>query len=132
MSGLLDPWRDAQVLHEHARRPDSRLIVVLGAEAWCEKCRQFRSVFDESVASHPKDAWVWLDIEDHAEFIPDFTPDDLPLLMVFTRQNLRTASFMADCRKQTLEDAMNANDIYVDRAIALQIFEQLTAQNWAR
>ena len=83
MTGLLDPWADAQAIAQRLAEPGARLVVLLGAEAWCEKCRVMRPLFESRASSTaPNEIWVWLDLEDHAEFIGDFLTDDLPWLIV--------------------------------------------------
>jgi hypothetical protein len=84
MSRLLDPWSDAQVIALRLARFNERLVVGLGAEAWCEKCRALRPLFEARAAqAAPNELWLWLDLEDHAQFIGDFQPDDLPWLLVY-------------------------------------------------
>jgi len=82
MSILLDPWADAREIAVRLRQPDARLIVILGAEAWCEKCRQLRSIVEaRATQAATNETWLWLDLEEHAEFLGDYLPDDLPLLL---------------------------------------------------
>lgn len=58
-------------------------MVVIGAEAWCRKCQRLRPAFEALCAtampSHV--AWMWLDLEEHADFLSGFIPPDLPLLL---------------------------------------------------
>lgn len=79
---MLDPWNDARTIAERLNRTDVLLVAVLGAEAWCERCRALRPHFDAAARVAGSDIWVWLDIEDHAEFIGDGVPPDLPWLLV--------------------------------------------------
>ncbi len=84
MTVLLDPWKDARTLAERLRARGSRLILVLGADAWCGKCRVMRPLFDARAAEATDDeVWLWLDLEDHAEFLRDYLPEDLPQLIVY-------------------------------------------------
>lgn len=78
-----DPWSDAQALAQHLQRPDAELLAVIGAEAWCEKCRRLKPAFEALCASAMPDqaAWMWLDLEDHSDFLGGFIPPDLPLLL---------------------------------------------------
>lgn len=82
-STLLDPWDDASTIAARLQSPGAELTVVLGAEAWCDKCRRLRPAFDALQAAQPaaEGAVLWLDLEDHAEFIGRFVPEDLPLLL---------------------------------------------------
>lgn len=87
----LDPWRDAETIAYRLGRTGSRLVVVLGAEAWCQKCRDLRPAFDRLAAqSHEADLWLWLDLEDHAEFLGEHIPEDLPMLLVYSGATLST------------------------------------------
>lgn len=78
---LLDPWDDLQTIAARLQAAGAELRVVIGAEAWCSKCARLRPLFDSARAARPAadGVWLWLDLEDHAEFIGRFVPDDLPL-----------------------------------------------------
>ena len=78
-----DSWNDAQALARHLQRPDAELLVVIGAEAWCEKCRRLKPAFETlcAAAMPEQAAWMWLDLEDHRDFLDGFIPPDLPLLL---------------------------------------------------
>lgn len=78
----LDPWTDAQAIAQRLRQSDIELLVVLGAEDWCHKCKHLRPAFESLVSSLPAHILpLWLDLEDHAEFLGVFLPPDLPLLL---------------------------------------------------
>ncbi len=83
MTVALDPWTDAQALAQRLRAPGSELLVALGAEAWCDKCKTLRPLFEQlcSAQAPAQVTWLWLDLEEHAEFLGDFVPEDLPLLL---------------------------------------------------
>ncbi|UXY13676.1 hypothetical protein N8I74_10105 [Chitiniphilus purpureus] len=91
-AALLDPWRDAQRIAERLGQVDTRAYLVLGAQAWCEKCRTVYPVLLETAVAeqqrHPHHLWLWLDLEDHAEFIGDYLPADLPELLCFEQGQL--------------------------------------------
>lgn len=78
-----DPWSDAQALARHLQRPDAELLVVIGADGWCGKCRRLKPLFESLCTSSMPDqaAWIWLDLEDHDDFLGSFVPPDLPLLL---------------------------------------------------
>lgn len=78
-----DPWNDAQALAHHLAQPTAELLVVIGAESWCQKCKRLKPAFDTlcNQSMPAQVAWMWLDLEDHADFLDGFIPPDLPLLM---------------------------------------------------
>ena len=78
-----DPWTDARALAGHLRGTGAELMVVIGAEAWCKKCERLRTAFDAlcAAATPPHVAWLWLDLEEHGDFLSVFVPPDLPLLL---------------------------------------------------
>jgi hypothetical protein len=79
----LNPWDHAPQIAQHLANPAAELLLVLGAEAWCSKCRRLRPLFDalceKSMPVHMLS--LWLDLEEHAEFLGGFVPPDLPLLL---------------------------------------------------
>ncbi|MDH0868132.1 hypothetical protein [Mitsuaria sp. GD03876] len=78
----MDPWRDAAALARRLGAPGAELLVVLGAESWCDKCRRLKPAFDALAVGMPDHVLsMWLDLEDHAEFLNGFIPPDLPLLL---------------------------------------------------
>lgn len=83
----LDPWRDGPLIAQHLANPSTRLFIVLGAEAWCQKCRQVRPAFNtwakQAALRGELCLWLWLDLEDHAELLGGYIPDDLPLLLEY-------------------------------------------------
>lgn len=95
---LLDPWSDAAVIAERLSHHNARFVCVIGAEAWCETCRQFRPAFDASAVEGYDDmnVWLWLDLEEHAEFLGEFIPESLPLLIVYHGDRLTHALVPSD------------------------------------
>lgn len=87
-----DPWNDAQVLAQRLAKPDARLVVVIGALAWCKKCRDHLPIFEQQAASAPEfESHVWLDVEEHTAFLGPFVPDDLPLQLTYESSRLTQA-----------------------------------------
>jgi hypothetical protein len=78
-----DPWNDAQALAQHLQRLDAELLVAIGAEGWCGKCQRLRPLFETLCASAMPGgaACMWLDLEEHGDFLDGFIPPDLPLLL---------------------------------------------------
>lgn len=93
-----DPWDQAQTLGRHLSQPDAELLVVVGAEAWCQKCQRLKPAFDAlcSATMPPHVAWLWLDLEDHADFLSGFIPPDLPLLLRWRQGTCVQAAIVVD------------------------------------
>jgi thiol-disulfide isomerase/thioredoxin len=84
---LLDPWEHAQLIAQRLGQPNAQLIVVIGAEQWCTKCAELRPKFEALATQAAQSSQakqrvtLWLDLEDHAEFLGSFIPPDLPLML---------------------------------------------------
>ncbi len=93
----LDPWADTQAIAQHLRQPDTELLVVIGATAWCQKCQRLRPGFEQLALALPKQVLpLWLDLEDHAEFLGAFVPPDLPLLLRWREGTCVQAAVLQD------------------------------------
>ncbi|UXH80628.1 hypothetical protein [Roseateles amylovorans] len=58
------------------------MLVLIGAAAWCSKCQRLRPAFEQLSGQLPGHVLpLWLDLEDHAEFLDGFIAPDLPLLL---------------------------------------------------
>lgn len=90
----LDPYRHAKQIADRLHQPGASLIVVLGAEAWCQRCREARHHFARQSRELAQASFtsLWLDLEDHAEFLGGFVPEDLPWVLAYRDGRLR-ASF---------------------------------------
>ena len=64
-----------------ARAP-GRVVVCLCA-AWCGTCRDYRRVVRETAARFAADDFLWLDIEDHADWVEDLDIETFPCVLVF-------------------------------------------------
>jgi thioredoxin-like negative regulator of GroEL len=129
MSQALDPWLDAQAIAQRLAQPDAELVVVIGAQGWCEKCRRLRPAFDRLAANRQglRDVWLWLDLEEHADFFGGYIPDDLPLLLQFRAGRLLewgVAGGFDEARWQIAAAPARA-----DRPAPL--WDILTVRNWA-
>jgi thioredoxin 1 len=61
---------------------DTRLVVGLCA-AWCNTCGEFREAFDELAQETSHTSFVWIDIEDDAEFAGEIEVENFPTIAVF-------------------------------------------------
>lgn len=66
-----------------ALRPENRefLVCCLCAD-WCGTCRDYRAVFDALEARFPAAGFVWIDVEDDADWAGDLDVDNFPTLVV--------------------------------------------------
>lgn len=104
----LDPWDDAQALAERLTQPHAKLTVVIGALAWCQKCRDYLPIFEQRAAQAPaNESHVWLDLEEHTAFLGGFIPDDLPLQLTYESGQLTGALVL---RSSGEHEAQNITD----------------------
>jgi thioredoxin 1 len=61
----------------------SRWVFGLCAQ-WCGVCRDWRAAFDAAAARHPRDRFVWIDVEDEDELVGDLDIETFPTLLVGT------------------------------------------------
>ena len=61
------------------------LVVCLCAE-WCEVCREYKARFEQVREAiqldHPAARFVWLDVEDEADFLHPLEVDNFPTLLI--------------------------------------------------
>lgn len=129
---LLDPWSDAAVIADRLSQHNTRFICVIGAEAWCETCRQFRPAFDASAvdARDDRNVWLWLDLEEHAEFLGDFIPESLPLLIVYQGNRLTHAMVPNDLTTSGLGDLLRQPSHLAHPAVP-DIRARMATVDWA-
>lgn len=136
MSDLLDPWDDAARIAARLASPTNRLIVVIGAEAWCDKCREFKPHFDAVAANAPAhDLMLWLDLEDHQEFLGDYIPEDLPELLMYRQDTLLLRSAVPGMSQAAFKQALKAEPkqaAFVPRNEDPGIAKRLLEPNWAK
>jgi thiol-disulfide isomerase/thioredoxin len=102
----MDPWADAQAIAQRLQQPNAELLAVLGAEAWCSKCQKLRPAFEQLASSLPAHVLpLWLDLEDHAEFLGSFIPPDLPLLLRWRQGQCVQAAVLQDIHPDATDPA---------------------------
>jgi len=125
-----DLWLDAAQLAERLSMADSRLVAVIGAESWCQKCRQIRPRFDAAAQlARPNETWLWLDLEDHAEFIGTHIPDNLPMLLCYEQSKLAVHGVWPMDANSFEEAMQSASKQPPQQEIGL--FHRLTTDNWS-
>lgn len=84
--------QNAPMFDQAAFNPDTnaplRRVVCLCAQ-WCDTCRDYRAVFDEIGAAHPRLDFVWVDIEDQADLVGDVEVETFPTLLIADGAALR-------------------------------------------
>ena len=58
------------------------LLVACLCAQWCGVCREWRAGFDALAAHSPRARFLWLDVEDAADLLGDYEPDNFPVLAV--------------------------------------------------
>lgn len=63
--------------------PDAprRLVACLCA-AWCGTCRDYQQVMRQQAQQYPRDAFVWLDVEDQADLVDELDIETFPTILV--------------------------------------------------
>lgn len=50
--------------------------------AWCGSCRDYLPAFETLSSAHPEYDFVWIDIEDEADFIGDIDVENFPTILI--------------------------------------------------
>lgn len=130
MNRMFDPWEDARLIAERLRAPGSRLLIFLGAEAWCAKCRSLRPQIDALSSTAPaNETWIWLDLEDHAEFLGDYLPEDLPQLIVYEGMVV-TACKALSLSQTALEESLRRQPAVTPLQADPGILANLLREDW--
>lgn len=129
---LLDPWTDAAAIATRLNASSARLTLIIGATGWCETCRTLKPVFESLAAEHgtKNDAWLWLDLEDHAEFLDDFIPENLPLLVSYKGNQLTHAFVPSRLTVPALADLLSQSPRLEQTALP-DIRARLMSVDWA-
>ena len=128
---LFDPWLDARRIADSLALPGAELITVLAAEAWCSKCRLLRPLFENNAAADASDrrVWLWLDLEEHADFIDGFIPDDLPLRLHYRNAQLLRAGVWCAPNPESTDDRGLFEPTHPSSLPPL--WQRLSAEDWA-
>ncbi|QIL82706.1 thioredoxin family protein [Diaphorobacter sp. HDW4A] len=129
----LDPWSDAVTISNILFKTTSKLMVVIGAEAWCEKCQLLKPAFDElAYQAPPHVVMLWLDLEEHVEFLGDYIPETLPELCIYQRGVLVRKVTLNDTEQSLHEALTGAHDAKSPVGEDPGIFARLVRQDWAQ
>lgn len=129
---LLDPWTDAATIATRLNAPSARLTLIIGATGWCETCRTLKPVFESLAAEQGEknETWLWLDLEDHAEFLDDFIPENLPLLVSYRGAQLTHALVPSRLTAPALADLLTQSP-RIEQAALPDIRARLMSVDWA-
>ena len=58
------------------------LLVASLCAQWCGVCRDWRAGFESLAAQLPAARLLWVDVEDAADLLGDYTPENFPVLAV--------------------------------------------------
>ena len=61
--------------------PPSLLVACLCAE-WCGVCRDYRAAFEQVRILFPEARFLWVDVEDEADWVDPLEVDNFPTLLV--------------------------------------------------
>lgn len=130
-SAMFDPWLDAQRINQRLRIPGALLTVGLGAEGWCERCIELRPVFEKSMDE--QETRLWLDLDEHAELIGHYVPEDLPMVLQWRDGHLVRIAVLEGAH------ASSASDVPTGQLRELPLSTEcpnlwlaLTSENWAQ
>ncbi len=64
-----------------APSPSDMLVACLCAQ-WCGTCRDYQSLFDQLQAEFAPVKFIWVDIEDHADWVDPIEVENFPTLLI--------------------------------------------------
>lgn len=79
---ILTPAADRDGIADAFADPQ-RLVVVSFCAAWCETCNEFRVGYERVATARPHATFVWIDIEDDAEWAGDVDVENFPTLAFY-------------------------------------------------
>lgn len=77
----LDPVAQRDLIIAKLNTPGTLLVACLCA-AWCGTCREYQQAFDALADSHPEMCFVWVDIEDHGDWLDDHDIENFPTILI--------------------------------------------------
>lgn len=78
---VFHPVTDASALASALADGKTRLVACLCA-AWCGTCRDYRQAFEQLAASRPHLCFVWIDIEEHGDWLDDHDIENFPSILL--------------------------------------------------
>lgn len=65
--------------------PQQDWLVACLCAAWCGTCGSYRSAFNELAQRHPDKCFVWIDVEDQADWVNEIDVENFPTILVQRR-----------------------------------------------
>ncbi len=131
---LLDPWRDAANIAQRLQNDGAIFVVAVGAQSWCQKCRNIYPRWLELAQELRENGlFLWLDLDEHQEFVGDFMPDDLPWLLIYRGDNVMVSTpilgdALVNMQYKLYEVQMNEREEFLPDP---GIRKRLLCNNWA-
>jgi thiol-disulfide isomerase/thioredoxin len=75
-------------LTQRLASPEVTLVLCFCA-AWCDTCKEYQPKFAGLAAQHPQACFVWVDIEDHPEFLGDEDVENFPTIAIVAQTEVR-------------------------------------------
>ncbi len=60
----------------------TKWLVACLCAAWCGTCTSYRQAFNELAQRHPDKCFVWIDVEDQADWVNDIDVENFPTILV--------------------------------------------------
>ncbi len=62
--------------------PKASLFAACLCAQWCGTCRDYQARFEEAQSQFPGATWVWVDIEEQAQWVEPLDLEDFPTLLL--------------------------------------------------
>jgi thioredoxin 1 len=63
-------------------QPPCPVLVICLCAQWCSTCRDYHATFQALANELPQAQWVWIDIEDHADFVEPIEVENFPTILI--------------------------------------------------
>jgi thioredoxin len=71
-----------------SRPGPAEFLVACLCAAWCGTCRDYRGIFEALQGRFPQAEFLWVDVEDDADWIGDLDVDNFPTLVVQRQEDV--------------------------------------------
>ncbi len=124
-------WDHAEYISRTLKNKKSTLIILIGAEKWCQKCSLLKNEFN-LIFSSLKDNIIplWLDLEDHSSFIGNYVPYNIPEIFIYRNGNLKHRDFLTQNDILWNIDIKNFNGAKDDK-VSKSIYNNIINENWS-